>query len=467
MTTKRRAVAGSLLAAPAVLFGAARADRAASSQPAAGLVEPGAGAWRTWVLRSGDQVRLPAPPDAAATDAELAQVRALASQRDAAALDTIRFWDAGPPNYRWNELALSKLPAAPGANGAPGAQGFRGMALLSVAVYDALVAAWDSKYAFGRPRPGARDPSLATGVPTPASPSYPSEHAVAAGAAAAVLAYLLPDDAPLFAEKAEEAARSRVLAGVQYPSDVRAGLELGRAVAARVIERAQGDGSDAVWTGAVPPGPGSWTGATPFEPLAGTWRPWALAAGSQFRPGPPPAADSPELAAELAELKGFQRTFESNRLAFRWAPTSAVLWPPLADQKVFEHHLDANPPRAARVYALTSVAAYDAFIAMMDAKYAYWAIRPHQLDPSIAPLFPVPPHPSYPSGHAAILGAAFATLGRLFPRDAGFFGAQAEQMAASRGWAGLHFRTDCEAGLELGHAVARTVLERAQGDGAD
>ena len=451
-----------------MLFGDARADQAANSQetPPAGQVEPGAGAWKTWVLRSGDQLRLPAPPDTAGTAAELAQVQALASQRDAAR-NTIRFWDAGAPNYRWNELALSKLPAAPGTNGPPGAQAFRGMALLSVAVYDAMVAAWDSKYAYGRPRPGALDPSLTTAVPTPASPSYPSEHAVAAGAAATVLTYLLPAEAPLFAEKAEEAARSRLLAGVQYPSDVQAGLELGRAVAARVIERAKADGSDAIWTGAVPTGPGYWVGTTPFEPLAGTWQPWALASGSQFRPGPPPAVDSPELAADVDELRGFQRTFDSNRVAFRWAPTTAVLWPALADQKVFESRLDANPPRAARVYALTSVAAYDAFIAMLDAKYAYWAIRPHQLDPSLAPLFPVPPHPSYPSGHSAILGAAFATLGHLFPPDAGYFAAQAEQVAASRIWAGLHFRTDCEVGLAQGRAVAQTVIERARADGAD
>ena len=271
----------------------------------------------------------------------------------------------------------------------------------------------------------------------------------------------------MFAEKAEEAARSRLLAGVQYPSDVQAGLELGRAVAARVIERAKADGSDAIWTGSVPTGPGYWVGTTPFEPLAGTWQPWALASGSQFRPGPPPAVDLPELAADVDELRGFQRTFDSNRVAFRWAPTTAVLWPALADQKVFESRLDANPPRAARVYALTSVAAYDAFIAMLDAKYAYWAIRPHQLDPSLAPLFPVPPHPSYPSGHSAILGAAFATLGHLFPPDAGYFAAQAEQVAASRIWAGLHFRSDCEVGLAQGRAVAQTVIERAQADGAD
>jgi hypothetical protein len=57
------------------------------------------------------------------------------------------------------------------------------LALLSVAIYDATIAAWDSKYAYNRLRPTAFDPSLTAALPNPQSPSYPSEHAVIAGAA--------------------------------------------------------------------------------------------------------------------------------------------------------------------------------------------------------------------------------------------------------------------------------------------
>ncbi|MEZ4659658.1 MAG: phosphatase PAP2 family protein [Caldilineaceae bacterium] len=52
---------------------------------------------------------------------------------------------------------------------------------------DAIVA-WDAKYAYNRPRPSGITPLIVE----PASPSYPSEHAAAAGAAATVLAYLFP-----------------------------------------------------------------------------------------------------------------------------------------------------------------------------------------------------------------------------------------------------------------------------------
>jgi hypothetical protein len=75
---------------------------------------------------------------------------------------------------------------------------------------------------------------------------------MAAGAAATILGYLYPGQAQDFAAKAQADSQSRVLAGVQYPSDVQAGLELGRQVAQQVIARAQADGSDAKWDGAIP-----------------------------------------------------------------------------------------------------------------------------------------------------------------------------------------------------------------------
>ena len=95
----------------------------------------------------------------------------------------------------------------------------RAFAYVSVAMHDATIAAWESKYFYNRRRPAEVDPTLRTRVATPNSPSYPSEHAAAAGAAAAVLSYLLPDEAAYFQALAEEAGRSRLFAGVQFPSD--------------------------------------------------------------------------------------------------------------------------------------------------------------------------------------------------------------------------------------------------------
>ena len=76
------------------------------------------------------------------------------------------------------------------------------LALVNVAIYDATIAAWDAKYVYNRPRPSEADPTLTTVVPNPNSPTYPSEHAAAAGAASTVLGYLFPKDAQSLIDKA-------------------------------------------------------------------------------------------------------------------------------------------------------------------------------------------------------------------------------------------------------------------------
>ncbi len=143
-----------------------------------------------------------------------------------------------------------------------------------------------------------------------------------------------------------------------------------------------------------------------------------------------------------------------------------LLWFPELSQKLMEYRIDTNPPRAARAYALVSVAGYDATVATWDAKYTYWTARPDQVDPSIKTVIPTYPIPDYPSGHAGTAGATAATLAYLFPRHAHFFNSRADELSASRMWAGIHFRSACESGLALGRAVASKVIQYAMSDGA-
>jgi membrane-associated phospholipid phosphatase len=391
----------------------------------------------------------------------------LAAKRNADARLQIEFWRAGGPLYRWDRIALDECLTHLLNNN----RGPRALALVSVAMYDAIVAAWDSKYAYNRPRPSVADPTLAPAIPVPLSPSYPSEHAVVAGAASAVLAYLFPDEASKLSRLAQEDGQTQLLAGIQYPSDVTAGLELGRKVAALVIERARGDGSDAVFSGQIPKGPGYWNGTDPIEPMMGTWKTWVLQSGAQFRPGPPPAYDSEQKRAELAEIKTFARTPRSNDAAFFWQFAVAGTrgyhwWHERVGEQLALHGLDANPPRAARAYALESVAQYDAMVACWDGKYAYWAIRPFQLDPEVKTLFPTPNHPSYPAAHACQSGANGLILSYLFPSEAPRFMALATEAGESRIWAGIHYRSDIVAGYELARQVAGAVILRARTDGS-
>lgn len=435
----------------------------------AALVEPRAGAWQTWVLTSGSQLRLPAPPDPAATASEIGELKSLAAQRDASALQTIAFWDTGAPGYRWDALTRDELTKHGVVMAS--ATTARQLSLVDVAIYDATIAAWDSKYAYNRPRPSAVDASLGTVITNPDSPAYPAEHAAVAGAAAEVLVYLFPDDAERINAMADEAARSRVLAGVQYPSDTSAGLDLGRRVAAAVVERARHDGSEIPWSGSLPTDPALWNldgypeGTVPVAPSFGSFKTWVLESGSQLRPGPPPAPDSDQKADELAELRDFPRTFLTNAAAFYWQSARSG-WPLLAERETFEARLDRNPPRAARAAALLNIAAYDATVACWDAKFTYWARRPFQLDPDVRPLFQTPAHPSYPAAHGCSSGAQSRMLAYLFPSDAAYLNRQGDEAGMSRLWAGIHFRSDIDSGLKLGRAVADLVVQHAERDGS-
>jgi hypothetical protein len=334
-------------------------------------------------------------------------------------------------------------------------------------MYDATVAAWDAKYAYRRSRPSAVDPTLPTAVPTPASPSYPSEHAATAAAAAEVLASIYPADARFFRDLEEEAYRAAMAAGINYPSDVTAGVDLGRKVGARVVAIAQNDGSQAVWSGSVPTGPGLWVGAAPAEPLAGTWKTWVLTSGDQFRPGPPPPYDSPAKRAELDEVKNYPRTFNSTARGFLYQMPEGIyrIFYDELSKRLMEYERE-DPPAAARAYALAAIAHNDASVACWDAKYTYWTARPNQLDPSIVTLFPNPGHPSYPSAHGCFSGAIARTIGHLFPDFARDMNARATEAGESRLWSGIHSRSDLDAGLAIGRKVGDLVIERSAADGS-
>jgi PAP2 superfamily protein len=142
-------------------------------------------------------------------------------------------------------------------------------------------------------------------------------------------------------------------------------------------------------------------------------------------------------------------------------------WHEQVAEQIVLHGLDTNPPRAARAHALESAAQYDAMVACWDAKYAYWAIRPFQLDPEVKTLFPTSNHPSYPAAHACQSGANGIILSYLFPSEASRFMALAQQADKSRIWAGIHYRSDVVAGFELARKVAEAAIQRARTDGSE
>jgi membrane-associated phospholipid phosphatase len=425
-------------------------------------VEPNAGQWKTWVIASGSALRLPAPPDANGTAAEIQWVRECIANRTPATISQIQFWDAGAPGYRWMQLTQQLAVS----EGLPTPLQTRALSLVAAAIYDSTVAAWDSKYAYGRQHPSEIDPTISTVIKPTASPSYPSEHAVTAGAASAVLAYLFPDQASSVAEMTNQAGQSRILAGVAFPSDVVSGTDLGTQVGQAVIAYAKADGSNQPFTGSFPGSTGVWGSPKPVSPLAGTWHPWVLASGSQFRPVAPPVFGSTEANAQYAAGKNLQRTNATNHLAWFWQPGFFQPWLQQVETEIFQNHLDTNAPRSARVYALETIAQHDATLACWDTKYTYLELRPPQADPTIIPVFAIPQHPGYPSGHACASGAAAAVMAYLFPGDAQALNSMASDAGNSTFDALIHTQLDVSTGLTIGGQVGQQVVVKAQGDGS-
>ena len=151
---------------------------------------------------------------------------------------------------------------------------------------------------------------------------------------------------------------------------------------------------------------------------------------------------------------------------------------------------DTELSENAHLLATLNLAIADAIIACWDAKYHYEFWRPVTAirltdDPFWTPLLPTPAHPEYTSGHSSASSAAATVLADYFGDDTPFmlqspaapgwvriypsFSAAMDEVADARVFAGIHFRTACEDGKNLGSDVAGYILEnrmrRIHGEG--
>jgi hypothetical protein len=162
-------------------------------------------------------------------------VHDIAAGRTPEQLRIALYWADGagtqtPPGH-WNQIASSLVERDRlGAKEAA-----RVMATLNMALMDAGITCWDAKYTFWLIRPSQADASISLAVPLPNFPSYVSGHATFSGAASEVLGSFFPTDRRALHAMAEEAAMSRLYAGIHYRFDNDTGLRLGRAVGTAVM----------------------------------------------------------------------------------------------------------------------------------------------------------------------------------------------------------------------------------------
>jgi membrane-associated phospholipid phosphatase len=475
-----------------------------------------AGKWKTYILKSSDEVSIASPSDinSAAYRAELSVLKSNLASTDSQK-DAIAYWGAGVV-FRWNEIArelCAKYNIAPvaGADGkypVPNADSSkanpnyypkfpfanppyaaRALAYLSVAQYDALVASAYYRAQFSRKAPSKNDATIVALLPVGDGGAYPSDAAVIAAASAVILKAMFPLEVAFIDSKLKEAKDVRLWAGMNVASDIVAGEALGSGVAAKVMARAKTDGmvaannqsltaamiDNARKLGVTEPWISMESPARPpLLPTYGNVLPWNFAKAelALIRPPMPPLIGSDEYKSAMNELVEIARnqTREQARIASYWADGAGSYTPPghwhrIAANLCRENKL--SEVRTARTLALMASAIQDAGISCWETKYYYYYPRPNQMDSRIKTSVGLPNFPSYTSGHSTFSASAATVLGYIFPSEQARLEALAKEASESRIYGCIHYRFDCEKGLEVGKKVAQYAIERGKKDGAE
>jgi hypothetical protein len=315
-----------------------------------------------------------------------------------------------------------------------------------------------------------------------------SREAAAASAAHAVLTALYADE-----RQAIDAQLAAHLAAVAEGPAKERGIILGRKAAADLLALHVEDGA-----GADDYRPFAQAGVyVPTQPVAGyhvrSFKPWVMASAAQFRAAPPPALTSETWTRDVNEvrevgaLNSSARSPEQTTVGKFWFLTGARTYNPIVRQAVMAKQM--NLLDCARIYALTSMAAADSFIAVFEAKYHYnfWrpvtAIRNADLtqnpatprDATWQPLGETPMHPEYPCAHCISASAVAAALRAVVGDEVGEISVTsntapgvtrrwtrlsdyADEVSNARIWAGFHYRFSTEAGKEMGRKIGELTV---------
>lgn len=306
-------------------------------------------------------------------------------------------------------------------------------------------------------------------------------------AAAEILRYLFPQEEHGFQRLAFSVTAKRFQTSIEnLPDEALKALALGKHIGVELINYANNDGAHYGWNGLRLQwygegrylGPGSWEPTPPYfyyppeEPYAPTWKPWVLKNAAQFSPKAPPKYGSKEFNAALFKVLEVSEnlTEEQKKVAEFWVDghgsiTPAGHW----NQIAIDYALDKQGEKqwddlqVAQMFVHLNMAMADTFIAAWQSKYHYWTIRPVTaakkiLGKKFKPHILTPPFPSYVSGHAATSGAAAEIIAFYLPEHAKQVKQLAEQAAHSRLLGGIHFKFDNDQGLYLGSQVAQWVL---------
>ena len=284
------------------------------------------------------------------------------------------------------------------------------------------------------------------------------------------------------------------LAGIADSDAKSKGVELGRKAAAGIIALRADDGSKVPESYRPSASPGLYVPtAMPMESTSAKMTPWAMTTGSQFRPAPPPALNSEVWTRDLNEIREIggsastRRTAEQTTMARFWFFTGPRTYNPIVKQVALAKKMDIED--CARLYALSSIAAVDAFIAVFDGKYSHNLWRPVTAirnadqtsnpatprEASWLPLGTTPMHPEYPCAHCIVASAVSTVLQNVVGNEVGEITLvsptapgvtrkwtrlqeYSDEVSNARIYAGFHYRFSTEVGKDMGRKIGELTV---------
>ena len=472
-----------------------------------------AGIWKTILIGKPDSIAISTPIaiNNPIYVGELNEIKGLQKNATEEQRANMRYWAAGGV-LRWNEIMRSLVakynlppfqnadetypipssanpfayPLFPFANPPYSARAF---AYISAAQYDAMVACWNYKNVYKRAMPYNIDSNIQALQYKSNFYSYPSESAVLAGVTAEMMKLLFPTEIAYIEQLAILQENAAKLAGNATTSDIKAGEELGRKIALLFVNRARTDnagkavGTPTDWanlaTKTMQKGEIPWISLEspqrpPMLPFFGNVTPFLFDTlqAKNLVPPPPPSTNSDSMKQELNIVYNTLNNYtnDNQRTVLFWGDGIGTYTPPghwnsiAADDFILKQYSEV---RWARNFALLNMALMDAAIVCWKTKYTYFNPRPTQLNPDIKTLTGIPNFPSYISGHSTFSGAAATILGFLIPENKQKYIQLANDASLSRLLGGIHYKIDCEVGLQVGNKIGQFAINKASVDGAN
>lgn len=209
-------------------------------------ITPFFGRVKTWCIPSVEAVRPPVPPAPGSADfmKDVEELKELTGNLTNEQRKIANFWSDGPSTYtppgHWNRFAADEIVS----HKLSPIRAARVLAYMNMAIMDAGISCWDTKYYYHYARPIQAVPGFKTILGTPNFPSYTSGHSTFSAAAAAVLGHFFPAESAKFDNWAKEAAESRIYGGIHYRFDADMGNTQGKACGEYTIDIAKADGGE-------------------------------------------------------------------------------------------------------------------------------------------------------------------------------------------------------------------------------